>query len=239
MRTAALLLVALAHAGHGHEVQMAAQDPVTALAELLVASQSPAAFNPSGPGVRLPGDRPSRAASAQMRPKNKIKRKKPQRSRTSVVLKQDVYLEGKLIGKKDDVISVKYALAEQVLERRGWAYRASAGLLKQLQKKADAEAAEKAAAKGKAQELSAKLKKAYWPNGLTMKEKAGPEGVLFGAVTTLDIEKVLSKEFPEAKFDRKDMEAPDMKRVGEFEVEIKLHPDVTHKLLINVEAEKR
>jgi len=71
---------------------------------------------------------------------------------------------------------------------------------------------------------------------VTVKRKAGEKGTLFGSVTAMDVsEQLAGKGF---KIDRRriHLDAP-LKLLGEYDVPIKLHPQVTAKIKVTVEPE--
>ncbi|MBN1195803.1 MAG: 50S ribosomal protein L9 [Candidatus Aminicenantes bacterium] len=71
---------------------------------------------------------------------------------------------------------------------------------------------------------------------LEFERKAGENGVLFGSVTTADIETYLAEKGFEV--DRKRFHLPEaIKKVGEFTCLFKLHPEVTAELRVVVKPE--
>jgi large subunit ribosomal protein L9 len=68
---------------------------------------------------------------------------------------------------------------------------------------------------------------------LTIKAKAGEEEKLFGSVTTMDIAEALLNEGIEIDKKKISLEEP-IKRLGSYSVQIKLHPDVSVPLNIQV-----
>jgi large subunit ribosomal protein L9 len=70
---------------------------------------------------------------------------------------------------------------------------------------------------------------------ITLLHKAGEEGKLFGSVTNMEISAFLKgKGFD---IDRKTILLADsIKHVGEFEVAVKVHPEVTANLKVTVAA---
>jgi large subunit ribosomal protein L9 len=72
---------------------------------------------------------------------------------------------------------------------------------------------------------------------LTFSRKAGETGVLFGSVTSLDVTEALEKKgFP---IDRRKihLEEP-IKQLGEFQVPVRLHKEVTVPVQVQVVAEE-
>jgi large subunit ribosomal protein L9 len=68
---------------------------------------------------------------------------------------------------------------------------------------------------------------------LTIKAKAGEEEKLFGSVTTMDIVEALKKEGIEIDKKKISLEEP-IKRLGSYMVTVKLHPDVSTQLTVQV-----
>lgn len=71
-----------------------------------------------------------------------------------------------------------------------------------------------------------------------IRSKAGEDGKLFGSVTASDIAKTLAKDF-ELELDRHKIHIPSpIKELGEYEVDVKLHPKFHTKLQLTVIAEE-
>ena len=72
---------------------------------------------------------------------------------------------------------------------------------------------------------------------LNIKKRAGEEDTLFGSVTSSDIEEALKAEGIE--IDKKNILLHEhIKKLGEYEVEVRIHPSVKAVLKINVEKEE-
>jgi len=71
---------------------------------------------------------------------------------------------------------------------------------------------------------------------LEIMAKAGEEGKLFGSITTMDIADALSKEGIDIDRRKISIDEP-IKRLGTYDVSIRLHPDVDVKLSIEVKPE--
>jgi len=71
---------------------------------------------------------------------------------------------------------------------------------------------------------------------LNLTAKAGEEGKLFGSVTSMDIEEALKAQGIEVDKKKILIEEP-IKKLGEYEVAIKLHSEVTAAIKVNVTAE--
>jgi len=71
---------------------------------------------------------------------------------------------------------------------------------------------------------------------LTFVRKSGEQGALFGSVTAIDIADGLSAQG--YKIDRRKIQLPNpLKVIGEYDIPIRLHRDVTATIKVNVEAE--
>ena len=145
-----------------------------------------------------------------------------------VILLQDL----KGTGKKGDVVNVADGFARNSLIPKGIAIEATDAAMKALKEKQKAvqhrqemalEAAKKAAAKLESIELR-------------IDAKAGTSGKLFGAVTSKLISEQL-KKLHKLDIDKRLIDVGDgIKTVGEAQVPIKLHTEVTALLKVIVEA---
>lgn len=144
-----------------------------------------------------------------------------------VILKQDV----KGLGKTEDLVNVSDGYARNYLFPRGLAAEASAGNINIMNTKKEAEKSRKDRELAQAKELAAKLKELV----VTIKTKSGENGKLFGSITSKDITDKLKKDF-NIDIDKKKMVLPEpIKAVGNFEIEIKLYPEISGKLAVKIE----
>ena len=145
-----------------------------------------------------------------------------------VILLEDV----NNLGKIGDLVKVSDGYARNFLIPKKLALAATNRNVKQLQHKQRlAESKRKSDVKG-AEEMVARLETLR----LTIPAKVGEEEKLFGSVTRRNIAEALEKEG--IAIDRKNilLEEP-IKTTGVFNVEIKVHQDVTGKIRIWVVAE--
>ena len=144
-----------------------------------------------------------------------------------VILKEKI--EG--LGAEADVVKVRAGYARNFLIPQGKAYEATKANLRHVENlkagRAKREAAELEVAKELANKVS-KLRPKF-------KLELGQGGKAFGSVTSLDIHKEL--EAAGIKIDRHaiELEKP-IKRSGKSDVVVRVHPEVTTILTINVEA---
>jgi large subunit ribosomal protein L9 len=145
-----------------------------------------------------------------------------------VILREDVYN----LGKSGELVSVKEGYARNYLLPRNLAMLASTANVRQLDHEKQVIELRQQKLKGTAQEQARKLEGVK----VVIKRKVGAQDKLFGAVTALDIAEALASAGH--KLDRRLIHLPEpIKSVGVFEVEMRLHRDVTAKLNVNVEGE--
>lgn len=147
-----------------------------------------------------------------------------------VILLKDV----KGQGKKGDVVDVSVGYAQNYLLKNKLAQEATKGNMQELNaKKRSAEQAE-AREKEKAEELKEALTKIT----VEISAKAGEAGRLFGSITNKQIAEVLKKEFGH-KIDRRKIELDQpIRALGHNNIPVKLHPDVTGTIKVNVTEKK-
>ena len=137
-----------------------------------------------------------------------------------VILLQDV----KKMGKKGDVIEASDGYARNYLFPRKLAEEATANALhvenERKKKLAELEAAQKLAAELKGKEV-------------TINAKAGDSGRLFGAITNKDVAEAINSEF-NLSIDKKKVVVNTIKVAGTYEVEVKLYPEVSTKMKVNI-----
>jgi len=143
-----------------------------------------------------------------------------------VILKQDV--TG--LGKKEDMANVSDGYARNFLFPKGLAVEASATNINVMNTKKDAEKTKKDREFTRAGSLAVKLKETI----VVIKAKSGENGKLFGSITSKDISEKLKKDF-NLDIDKKKINMPEaVKSLGTIVVEVKLYPEVSAKLTIQV-----
>jgi len=142
-----------------------------------------------------------------------------------LILREDVPGLG-IIG---DVVKVKPGYARNYLLPRGLAVPADRRNLKQLEHHKRVIAAKKARERGSHEELARQLGVV----ALAIEARAGKGGKLFGSVTNIDIQRLLSEKGFEV--DRRRIELRDpIKEIGEFQISIRVGQDVTTKVVLAV-----
>lgn len=144
-----------------------------------------------------------------------------------VILLKDV----KDLGKTDDILEVNDGYARNFLIRQKLALEANASNLNSVKNRKKAEDARAA------RELSEARQTASLINGqvIPMTVKCGEGGRLYGAVTAMDVAAALGKAG--FKVDKRGITIhKSIKTLGDYDVDVKLHTDVTAKIQIRVIA---
>lgn len=145
-----------------------------------------------------------------------------------VFLKEDV----KNLGRMGEVLNVAEGYARNFLLPKKLAVEANTKNIKEFEhyKKMIQEKAAKLrdSAKLNADKISAV--------SLTIRAKAGEEEKLFGSVTTMDIAEALKAEGYDIDKKKISLEEP-IKRLGSYTVEVKIHPEISASVKVNVVAE--
>ncbi len=138
------------------------------------------------------------------------------------------------LGSPGEVVSVKPGYARNYLFPRQMAVRLTPGLLKEQQMRREQEAARKLAEKQQAENY----KKALETIGrFVIRKKVGEKDLLFGQVTTTDIAEVVLATSG-LDIDRRNILLnEEIKKTGVYLVQVKLHPEVTATLRIQVTPE--
>ena len=145
-----------------------------------------------------------------------------------VILKDDV----KNVGNMGDIVKVTDGYARNYLVPKGLAVEASSKNVKSVEheKRIIQEKAKKI--RNSAQDLSDRISKVT----LVMKANAGEEGKLFGSVTTMDIAEALKNEGFDIDKKKISLDEP-IKRIGEHTVNVKIHPEITTNVTVQVVQE--
>ena len=145
-----------------------------------------------------------------------------------VILKQDV----KGSGKAGDIVKVSDGYARNRLIPAGLAVEATEAnkkaIAREKAKAAEKYAENKAEAEAFAKKLSA--------DTIIVKTKVGDAGRLFGSITTMDIADAIQAQTGEEVDKRKIILDKPIKETGNYEVEIKLFPEVTAKIKVKIEG---
>lgn len=147
---------------------------------------------------------------------------------TQVLLREDI----DDLGARGEIVKVRAGYARNYLLPRKLAVQATASNVKQIEQERAAllrrEATERAGAEAQAGQMSTLR--------LTFERKVGEHGMLYGSVTSMDIQEALKEKGYE--FDRRKITLPEaIKETGEFTVKVRLHREVNVEIPVVVMAE--
>jgi len=145
-----------------------------------------------------------------------------------IILQEDV----EKLGTRGQVVEVAEGYARNFLLPRKLALEASPGNMKRLEKMRAAFAKKEATEKDAAQKLAELLAGV----SLSLSRKAGENDQLFGSVTTGDIADALAAQGYNIE-KRKIVLADPIKLVGEYEIPVKLHREVSANVRLTVQKE--
>jgi large subunit ribosomal protein L9 len=138
--------------------------------------------------------------------------------RTQLVLNQDV----SKLGKMGDLVEVAPGYARNYLLPQGMAYRATPGVLKQVERRRELEQQRLLELKAEAD----KQKKALEAIAtLTIAMQVGENDAIFGSVTTQDVADAIQAAAKQ-EVDRRSITLPEIRKIGDYTAEIKLMTDV-------------
>src|SRR5436190_14983255 len=145
-----------------------------------------------------------------------------------VILREDI----EKLGHRGEVVKVAPGYARNFLLPKKLAVAATASNKKIVEQERDAYLRREAKAKNEAEDLGRMLSNVV----VTISQRAGEEGHLFGSVTAKDIADGLERQ--NYTIDRRKIQLEDpIKNVGEYKVPVRLHRDVTAEITVNVAAE--
>jgi len=145
-----------------------------------------------------------------------------------VILLQDV----KNLGKKGDIVETAEGYGRNYLLPRKMAKEANAANLNQAKKDQATQAHRAAQRKDEAVMLAAQLKKVH----VVVKVRVGENGKMFGSITSKEISENLKSLGYE--IDKRKIELPEpIKAVGQYQISIKLHPEVSAKIEVEILAQ--
>jgi len=145
-----------------------------------------------------------------------------------IILREDV----QHLGAAGDVVKVKDGYARNYLLPKGLAYPATEANKKKIAYEAARIARQRAAERGAAETEAAKLADVH----LSFAVKVGEEDKLYGSVTAGDVQRKL--EELGIHVDKRKVDLPEpIRELGDFQVGIKIHPDVRPEIRVSVVKE--
>jgi large subunit ribosomal protein L9 len=147
-----------------------------------------------------------------------------------IVLREDV----EKLGRKGDLLEVADGYARNYLVPRGLAIKATKGVVAQAEAMRRNREAREVRDRAAAEDLAGRLTAG---GALTVTARAGEGGKLFGSVTSADIAAALLARTG-VEIDRRTVQLEEpIRELGEAEVPIRLHSDVTVALQVEVVAQ--
>jgi large subunit ribosomal protein L9 len=147
-----------------------------------------------------------------------------------VILRQDV----EELGLEGDIVKVAKGYGRNYLIPQSMALEASEHNRKALELQRKKIELKRVRFKEEAEKVKAAMEEVV----VTFSQKAGEEGKLYGSVTSMDVASQLKEQGIDIDRRKIVMEKP-IKELGEFEVGVKIYPEVTAtiKVVVNAEAE--
>src|SRR6266581_3425883 len=147
---------------------------------------------------------------------------------TRILLREDV----DDLGARGEIVRVRAGYARNYLLPRKLAVEATSSNVKQIEQERAAllkrEAKERTTAEAQAEQMGSVI--------LNFKRKAGEQGALYGSVTSMDITEALQERGYEVDRHRIHLREP-IKRLGDFQVPLRLHREVSIDLQVKVTPE--
>jgi len=147
---------------------------------------------------------------------------------TRILLREDI----DDLGARGEIVRVRAGYARNYLLPRKLAVEATTNNVTQIEQERSRllkrEATERSTAQAQAEQIGALV--------LTFKRKAGEQGALYGSVTSMDVTEALQEKGYEIDRHRIHLREP-IKRLGEYQVPLRLHRAVSIDLQVKVVAE--
>ena len=145
-----------------------------------------------------------------------------------IILREDV----QHLGKVGEVVKVKDGYARNFLLPKGLAYLATEANKRKIAYEGERLAKQRAGEKSAAESEASRLADVH----LTFPVKVGEEDKLFGSVTASDIQRKLEELGIKVDKRKIDLHEP-IRELGDFQVGIKIHPDVRPEVRVTVVKE--
>lgn len=149
--------------------------------------------------------------------------------RVQLVLNQDV----SKLGRSGDLVEVAPGYARNYLLPQRLAVHVTPGILKQVERRREAERQRLLELKAEALKIKTALESI---RSLTIAKQAGEADAIFGSVTDREVA-ALIQEKTGYDLDRRNITLPDVRHLGTYTAEIKLHPEVSAAVEVMVVAE--
>mmetsp|Transcript_20027 Transcript_20027/g.51617 ORF Transcript_20027/g.51617 Transcript_20027/m.51617 type:complete len:207 (-) Transcript_20027:203-823(-) len=197
---------------------------LVAITAALALAGRAAAWLPSG-GIARPACRAASSKVVGIQMKKKLK----ENTERQVVLVQDI----SSLGQKGEIVTVKKAYFRNYLGPYGMAEAATPEVLAKAEEERQKREAELAAQLEGARQQAATIDAVCGSTAITIMQRAGPDGKLFGSVTSAEISQLV-EERAGVTVDKKNIDVPQISEAGSYVVGLKLHPkvDVTVNIVV-------
>ncbi len=148
--------------------------------------------------------------------------------RVQVVLSQNV----NKLGQNGDVVEVAPGYARNYLIPQGLAFPATPGAIKQVEYRKEKERQRLAAEKQGAETKKAAIEKVA---KIAIPKQVGENEAIFGTVTSQEVADAILAT-TKVEVDRRGITLPDIGQLGTYKAQIKIHPEVTAEIDIQVVA---
>lgn len=138
------------------------------------------------------------------------------------------------LGKEGEVVTVAAGYWRNYLGPMGKAKPATQAILNKIEAAAKIEQQKKEEVKTKAQALATALQTI---GRFVIKKKSGERDQIFGSVTTQEIADAIYQQTSQ-QLDKSKFTIPEIKALGTYDVQVKLHPEVTGTFKVVVQREK-
>ncbi|GAB4320033.1 MAG: 50S ribosomal protein L9 [Leptolyngbyaceae cyanobacterium] len=146
--------------------------------------------------------------------------------RVQLVLNKDV----SKLGRAGDVVDVAPGYARNYLIPQGLAVHSTPGILKQVERRRELERQRLAELKQQAEVVKKAIEAV---KTISIAKQVGENEAIFGTVTTQEVaDAILSATKQEV--DRRNITLPEVHKLGSYEAVIKLHPELTASIEIQV-----
>jgi large subunit ribosomal protein L9 len=146
--------------------------------------------------------------------------------RIQLVLNKDV----SKLGRSGDLVEVAPGYARNYLMPQGLAVRVTPGILKQVERRRELERIRLAELKQVAETQRAALEKS---GQFSIAKQVGENEAIFGTVTNQEVADVI-KAATGQDIDRRGIVVPEIHKLGTYRIDIKLHPEVSASVEIEV-----
>ena len=146
--------------------------------------------------------------------------------RVQLVLNKDV----SKLGKAGDVVEVAPGYARNYLVPQGMGFKATPGILKQAERRREEERLRQLELKQQAEVRKTALQSA---GPFIISKQVGEADAIFGTVTNQEVAELIFNSTSQ-EVDRRGITLPEIRGIGTYKAEIKLHAEVTAEVNIQV-----